>query len=168
MKKQEKTKEVVLDPREKLFNLLDEVPPKLATRIVKNYTSYFEAERQISEVIKALKFFENEERVPLETIKYLVDQLDLVIATLGNITLALNPNIDETAIIVEINEMLGLKEPGQIDFISQLIHTIIATTRRSFEDRHFYKCLDYLKEKSWILLEAMDKYAVKYYKHSIF
>jgi ribosomal protein S15P/S13E len=153
---------------EQLFQLIDESPSHSVKPLLKIYNSLLQAEKDFFKVTKALKYFETESSIPLNTIKALVNQLDAIIGVLGHITLVTEPRIDEASIVLEINNKLDLKKPHQVEYIERRIRKLVSSIVRSCKDKHFQSCLDQQKEKAWRLLEALDEYAKAQYKQSIF
>jgi hypothetical protein len=157
-----------LSPMEALFRQVTTPPPPSKDRFLKAYASLFKAGQDFSEVIKALKYFEKEETIPLDTLKALSSKLDAIIASLGSITLTLETKCDEVSLVAELTQKLHLQEPSQVAFLETRIQKFAASITRSFRDKHLASSLDYQKEKAWRLLESLDTYAKSVYKQSIF
>jgi len=161
-------KETSLAVFSRIFDITGSVAPGHKLQLLSAYTRLLQADATYHEVKKALNYFREEGVIPLVTVKSLSQKLDGIISSLGSITLAVEPRIDETALLPGISEALDLREPERIKQLEKHIHGLITRIENTCKDKHFLSYLDYLKEKSWSLLEALDTYGKDKYKQSVF
>jgi hypothetical protein len=136
-------------------------------KLKKLYSLFFESASAFSTATTELQKHLAKGRIPLQALKEQAREIEKVIGTLGSITLAVEPPLDEIAIVQEIKERLCLKEPCRINYLESRIHTLVAEISTSYKDKNLNTCLNHLKGKAWNLLEELIDYAKNEYNSSI-
>ncbi len=134
------------------------------TKLIKLYSMFFDAVNSIGTITSELQKYLAQDRIPLPVIKEKEKDLERIINTLGNITLITEIKVDETGIVWEIKEKLGITETKQIEFIEKRIRALVIEISGSCKDKNLSCYLDHLKDKAWRLLETLGEYAEKEYK----
>ena len=135
--------------------------------LMKLYTLFFESVNTLSTVTIELQKQFAKGHVPLQVLKEKATEIEKVIGAFASITLAIEPPLDELAILQEIKEKLHLTGPNEINYLEKRILKLVKEITTSCKDKNLCSYLNFLKAKAWRLLETMTDYAKKEYNYTL-